>query len=98
MIKRVSKADLGESEFPEIELTGEEMTHSNKGIKNNTAVFSKLIQIKALLNPERMDAILSGTKANLLLTQIQMEVLGADRPLLIHGQRAAERQLFFAIG
>jgi tetratricopeptide (TPR) repeat protein len=85
-IKRIARADLGECEFPEIELTEEEMTHGSKGIESSTAVFSKLIPIKTLLNPERTDAILSSTKANLLLTQRQMEVLGADRPLLIHGQ------------
>ena len=85
-IKRIARADLGECEFPEIELTVEEMTRPSKGIESSTAVFSKLIPIKALLSPERMDAILSSSKANLLLTQRQMEVLGADRPLLIHGQ------------
>lgn len=85
-IKRVARADFGECEFPEIELTEEEMTRESKGIESSTAVFSKLIPIKALLNPERMDAILNSAKANLLLTQRQMDVLGADRPLLIHGQ------------
>jgi tetratricopeptide (TPR) repeat protein len=85
-IRHIARANLGECEFSEIELTEEEMTHGSKHIESSAAVFSKLIPIKTLLNPERTDAILSSTKANLLLTQRQMEVLGADRPLLIHGQ------------
>ncbi len=86
IIKRIAKAEGNEPEFAEVELTSQEMKQKSKGLDNKTAVFSKPIPIKVLLSPERMHAILSGTKANLLLTQTQMEALGADRPLLIHGQ------------
>ena len=85
-IKLFAKSDQEEQEFHEIELTDEEMTKKGKGIDSETAVFSKLIPIKALLTPERIDAILNSNKANMLLTQKQMEVLSSDRPLLIHGQ------------
>jgi tetratricopeptide (TPR) repeat protein len=70
----------------ETELTDEEMAKEDKGLDEDTAVFSKSIPARVLLTPDRLDAILNSDKANLLLTKIQGEVLLANRPLLIHGQ------------
>jgi DNA helicase IV len=86
MIKHIAKAERDGREFPEIELTDKEMVQRSRGLDSSTVVFSKPIPFKVLLSPERMDAILSSTKANLLLTQRQAEPLRADPPLLIHGQ------------
>lgn len=86
IIKRIAKTGGKEPEFAEVELTNLEMKQSSKGFDSRDAVFSKHIPVKVLLSPERMHAILTGTKANLLLSHTQMEPLGADPPLLIHGQ------------
>jgi len=85
-IRRIAGAKRHKREFPEIELTSKEMMQGSKGLESSMVVFSKPIPAKVLLTPERIDAIMSSKKANLLLTQRQMEPLGADRPLLIHGQ------------
>ena len=85
-IRRIVKADLNERGFHEIELTIEEMGQGSKGLESSMVVFSKPIPPKALLSPEKIDAILSSSKANLLLTHRQVELISADSPLLINGQ------------
>ena len=85
-IKLLTKSEPKQQQFNEVDVPEEELVKKGKGIDSETAAFSKLIPIKDLLTPERIDAILNSSKANMLLTKKQMEVLSADRPLLIHGQ------------
>jgi tetratricopeptide (TPR) repeat protein len=85
-LRKIRGAGSGKGKFSEIELTAEERAQGSKGLESETAAFSKLIPAKALLSPDRIEAILNSPKANLLLTKKQMEALSGERPLLIHGQ------------
>ena len=69
------------------------MSKEDKGLDHDTTAFSKVIPARVLLTPDRLDAILRGDKANLLLTTIQRGILQADRPLLIHGQAGSGKTL-----
>lgn len=86
MIRGIAGTPADEGDFPEIELNDEEMKKGSKGLESKVVVFSKPIPAKVLLSPDRIEAIMSGNKANLILTQRQREPLLANRPLLIHGQ------------
>jgi tetratricopeptide (TPR) repeat protein len=85
-LRRIAETSADEEKFSEVELTEDDMKKDGKALKSETVVFSKPIPAKVLLSPERIDAIMSSNKANLMLTQKQKEPLLADRPLLIHGQ------------
>ena len=94
-IKSLAKGNQRQMKFSEceIELTDQEMLKEDKGLDSEISAFSKIIPARVLLTPDRVDAILKGDKANLLLTAIQQGILQADCPLLIHGQAGSGKTL-----
>ncbi len=82
---RLSGTAIDETKFDEADLTPDETLPRGASLPSEAVAFAKPIPPKALLTPERMEAILESSKANILLTQRQAEVLGAECPLLIHG-------------
>jgi tetratricopeptide (TPR) repeat protein len=77
-------------ELPEIDINGTDLDPNEPDPKDvsgiqNSVPFAKSINVAALLSPEVIDRILDSDKANILLTENQIDVLKSNRPLLIHG-------------
>lgn len=88
VIKRVLKQEVDEEslidlEPGEIEDKNEEISLSILG--SDVTAFAKPIPPLAFADPDKIDEILRSQKANIHLTEKQLAVLRAPRPLLING-------------
>ena len=89
VIGHVLKQEVREEDFSEIDfwpMEDEEQEVSLSDIGTELVAFAKPIRPLAFADRQTIDRILSSKKANILLTQKQLEVLNSPRPLLINGQ------------
>jgi tetratricopeptide (TPR) repeat protein len=84
-LDRIAGEEIKDEMFTEHDIDVHECDEFTATLSEDTAAFAKPIPVEAFLGSDRIDAILRSEKANILMTLKQLEVLQAERPLLIHG-------------
>ena len=84
-LERIAGEEIKDELFIEHDIDVHECDEFTATLSGDTVAFAKPIPVEAFLSPDKIDAILRSEKANILMTLKQLEVLQAERPLLIHG-------------